>query len=153
MRECAHNDMIFTSYLFPNALCSITVAFMWPTSLEYTYKYRSKTNLNEQHNSCTVSFSLEDFEYGDCDPVPYHPLVPWTVTHRKTQQSTMRWVGTLAGLSMAGVSDLMQARKALIRRFLSSTALPSQSLFRLGQVHSRKASASTSSGVWGDFPL
>ena len=77
-------------------------------------------------------------------------LIP---THRSAQQSTMRGVGALAGFSMAGVSERMQARKALILRFLSSTAFPSQSFFKFGQVHSRKGRASTSSGVWGDFPL
>ncbi|KAL0606829.1 hypothetical protein AAY473_023430 [Plecturocebus cupreus] len=35
---------------------------------------------------------------------------------------------------MAGVSDLMQARKALILRFLSSTALPNHSLFSTAQL-------------------
>lgn len=74
-------------------------------------------------------------------------------THRNTQHMSSRCVGTLAGLSMPGVSDFIQARNALIRRFLSSTALPNQSFLRLGQVHSRKARAETNSGVWGDFPL
>lgn len=74
-------------------------------------------------------------------------------TDLSTQQSTIRWVGTLVGLSIAGVSDRIQARNALIRRFLSSTALPSHSFLRFGQVHSLKARASTSSGVWGDLPL
>lgn len=64
-----------------------------------------------------------------------------------------RCVGTLAGLSILGVSDFIQARKARILLFLSSTALPNQSFLRFGQVHSRNVSADTSSGVWGDFPL
>lgn len=74
-------------------------------------------------------------------------------THRSTQHISSKCVGTLAGFSMPGVSDFIQARKARIRLFLSSTALPNHSFLRLGQVHSRKARAETSSGVWGDFPL
>ena len=104
-----------------------------------------------------ISFSIQDTSLrGICTSSWWRTCSGWEAasgTYRRTQHSTVRWVGTLAGLSMAGVSDLMQARKALILRFLSSTAFPSHSLFRLGQVHSLKARASTNSGVCGDFPL
>lgn len=61
--------------------------------------------------------------------------------------------GTQDGLSSAGQSDLMQAKKARVRRLRSSEARPSHRRLRLGQVHSRKHIAGTSSGVKADLAL
>lgn len=61
--------------------------------------------------------------------------------------------GTQDGLSRAGQSDLMQAKKARVRRLRSSEARPSHRRLRLGQVHSRKHIAGTSSGVKADLAL
>lgn len=106
-----------------------------------TFYTRFNTKLDISESSC---WKVKPF---------LHSVLPQGNTDLSTQQSTIRWVGTLVGLSIAGVSDLIQAKNALILRFLSSTAFPSHSFFRLGQVHSLNASASTSSGVCGDFPL
>ncbi len=64
-----------------------------------------------------------------------------------------RWDGTQVGLSRAGQSERMQARKARVRRLRSSDALPSHNRLRLGHVHSRKHRAGTSSGVRADLAL
>lgn len=64
-----------------------------------------------------------------------------------------RCCGTCAGLRRAGQSERRQARKALVLLERSSLARPSHSRRRLGQVHSRKHRAGTSSGVRADLAL
>lgn len=87
------------------------------------------------------------------------PAADWRVvsaagrTDLSTQHMSSRCEGTLAGLSRAGQSERMQARKARVRRLRSSEARPSHRRRRLGQVHSRKHSAGTSSGVSADLAL
>lgn len=64
-----------------------------------------------------------------------------------------RCCGTCAGLRRAGQSERKQARKALVLLERSSLARPNHSRRRLGQVHSRKHKAGTSSGVRADLAL
>lgn len=64
-----------------------------------------------------------------------------------------RCCGTCAGLRRAGQSERRQARKALVLLERSSLARPNHSRRRLGQVHSRKHRAGTSSGVRADLAL
>lgn len=70
-----------------------------------------------------------------------------------TQHMSSRCCGTCAGLSRAGQSERRQARKALVLLERSSLARPNHSRRRLGQVHSRKHRAGTSSGVRADLAL
>lgn len=70
-----------------------------------------------------------------------------------TQHMSSRWDGTQVGLSRAGQSERIQAKKARVRRLRSSEALPSHNRLRLGHVHSRKHKAGTSSGVRADLAL
>lgn len=53
----------------------------------------------------------------------------------------------------AGQSERRQARKALVLLERSSLARPNHRRRRLGQVHSRKQRAGTSSGVRADLAL
>lgn len=70
-----------------------------------------------------------------------------------TQHMSSRCCGTCAGLRRAGQSERKQARKALVLLERSSLARPNHRRRRLGQVHSRKHRAGTSSGVRADLAL
>jgi len=74
-------------------------------------------------------------------------------SHLSTQHMSSRCCGTCAGLRRAGQSERRQARKALVLLERSSLARPNHSRRRLGQVHSLKHRAGTSSGVRADLAL
>lgn len=76
-----------------------------------------------------------------------------SASYLSTQHMSSRCCGTCAGLRRAGQSERRQARKALVLLERSSLARPNHSRRRLGQVHSRKHSAGTSSGVRADLAL
>lgn len=75
------------------------------------------------------------------------------LSYLSTQHMSSRCCGTCAGLRRAGQSERKQARKALVLLERSSLARPNHSRRRLGQVHSRKHRAGTSSGVRADLAL
>lgn len=77
------------------------------------------------------------------------------MSYLSTQHMSSRCCGTCAGLRRAGQSERKHARKALVLLERSSLARPNHRRRRLGQVHSRKQRAGTSSGVRADldFPL
>lgn len=74
-------------------------------------------------------------------------------SYLSTQHMSSRCCGTCAGLRRAGQSERRQARKALVLLERSSLARPNHNRRRLGQVHSRKHRAGTSSGVRADLAL